>query len=64
MYTQDIKENVGIKDSYTKGKNETDKEEEAIARKEIDEYEAEHPDKEEVPEDSAEKQAPNDYSTI
>lgn len=43
-YTQSVKENAGVQDSYTSEKTEADKKEEEEAKKVVEKYEEEHPE--------------------
>ena len=45
-YTQDVKENAGVTDSYTEEKSENNIQEEEKAKKVIEKYESDHEEEE------------------
>jgi len=45
-YTQNIKENAGVQDSFTEEKTESDKQEEIEAKKVVEQFEQTHQEKE------------------
>lgn len=47
-YTQNIKENAGVQDSFTEEKTESDKQEEIEAKKVVETFEQNHQEKEKV----------------
>ena len=44
IYTQSVKENAGVQDSFTTEKTENDKKEEDEAKKVVEKYDQEHPE--------------------
>ena len=57
-YTQNLKENAGVQDSFTSEKTEIEKQEEQEAKKVVEKFEESHQEQKTVIEESLEEQKP------